>query len=231
MLQWLNAQTLFNFKISSRCDFKVTFLQSWGPELGPLSIPRWPTDTPLPSPCPGPRGLAVERERRKRARAGEQTGEAGGSPLPAEDSSGASPVSHSSAAPSRPSPVRSRQLRSLLGTRTPPLHFFESFTYHLGVSVKGKQGHLCRTQQANGARGYHAPGGAEDGMLLGTARPEAPSHTRHDGDPGSWMAPPAGAADRDPRPPRPVPRAPPRLKPARSNGRAPSRRLPGAFPP
>lgn len=158
MLQWLNAQTLFNFKISSRCDFKVTFLQSWGPELGPLSIPRWPTDAPLPSPCPGPRGLAVERERRKRARAGEQTSEAGGSPLPAEDSSGASPVSHSSAAPSCPSPVRSRQLRSLLGTRTPPPHFFESFTYHLGVSVKGKQGHLCRTQQANDARGYHAPG-------------------------------------------------------------------------
>lgn len=62
-------------------------------------------------------------------------------------------------------------------------------------------------------------------MLLGTARPEAPSDTRHDGDPGSWMAPPAGAADRDPRPPRPVPRAPPRLKPARSNGRAPSRHV------
>lgn len=136
--------------------------------------------------------------------------EAGGSPLPAEDSSGASPVSHSSAAPSRPSPVRSRQLRSLLGTRTPPPHFFESFTYHLGVSVKGKQGHLCRTQQANDARGYHAPGGAEDRMLLGTARPEAPSDTRHDGDPGSWMAPPGqcrrpGSAAAPPGAPRPSP--------------------------
>lgn len=121
----------------------------------------------------------------------------------------------------------------LLGTRTPPPHFFESFTYHLGVSVKDKQGHLCRTQQANDARGYHAPGGAEDGMLLGTARPEAPSDTTRDTtatQEAGWL-PPAGAADRDPRPPRPVPRAPPRLKPARSNGRAPSRRLPGAFPP
>lgn len=70
-------------------------------------------------------------------------------------------------------------------------------------------------------------------MLLGTARPEAPSDTTRDTtatQEAGWL-PPAGAADRDPRPPRPVPRAPPRLKPARSNGRAPSRRLPGAFPP
>lgn len=59
--QRLNAQTLLNFKISSLCDCKVTFLQSWGPELGPLSIPRWPEEAPLPSPRPGPRVLAVER--------------------------------------------------------------------------------------------------------------------------------------------------------------------------
>lgn len=41
-------------------------------------------------------------------------------------------------------------------------------------------------------------------MLLGTARPEAPSDTRHDGDPGSWMAPP-----------RPVPQTGIRGRPAR----------------
>lgn len=44
VLQWLNAQIPFNFQISSLCDLKVTFLQSWGPELGPVSIPAGPRE-------------------------------------------------------------------------------------------------------------------------------------------------------------------------------------------